>query len=497
MFSFFTKKKERAEMFASSLELITDKGIIDARHARVGMNVLGFENGKSVINKIEEVTDETQYGNFYMVNDSVLLFENQSVFANGNITHAKLLKTGHILWNTNGKTYASVPVVSIKKVTGRFHFYRFKISGNHTYFLNGLLMHNASRYWVAAPGQVWNATAGTKWAATSGGAGGSSNPTSADDVFFNGSSGSSSVAIGPATCNSFNSTGFAGSFTAGTTGLTVAGSITLGVDLVVPLLTMSATATGKTITCNGYKIIAASSGIIFSGVGGGWTLQDDFYGSQLNINNGAFVSNGYLIDLQYGTAANGVVSNNSNVRSIDISNSTVLVGGGTWNLANTNNLTLTTTGSLIKVVSTSSTFSFSGGGKTYNNVWFSRGSNTNNITITGTNTFNDLKDDGTGAHTIIFPNVTTTVSTFTVNGADASTHITLARTGASGTFTLSAASGTINAQYVTISNSTATGGATWNAVDSTDNGGNTGWNFISSSLPSAGFLMFFDEMNLG
>jgi hypothetical protein len=57
--------------------------------------------------------------------------------------------------------------------------------------------------------------------------------------------------------------------------------------------------------------------------------------------------------------------------------------------------------------------------------------------------------------------------------------ITLARTGASGTWTVSDTSGTNTASYLNISNSTATGGATWDVSDgtSTNGGGNTGWNF--------------------
>ena len=41
----------------------------------------------------------------------------------------------------------------------------------------------AARYWVGGTAN-WDATAGTKWALTSGGAGGQAVPTSADDVFI-------------------------------------------------------------------------------------------------------------------------------------------------------------------------------------------------------------------------------------------------------------------------------------------------------------------------
>jgi hypothetical protein len=45
----------------------------------------------------------------------------------------------------------------------------------------------ADRYWVGGTAN-WDGTSGTKWSATSGGAGGASVPTSADDVFFDATS---------------------------------------------------------------------------------------------------------------------------------------------------------------------------------------------------------------------------------------------------------------------------------------------------------------------
>jgi hypothetical protein len=46
------------------------------------------------------------------------------------------------------------------------------------------------------------------------------------------------------------------------------------------------------------------------------------------------------------------------------------------------------------------------------------------------------------------------------------------------THTLSKASGTVSSNYLSITNSIATGGATWNAgANSTNGGGNTGWIF--------------------
>ena len=52
----------------------------------------------------------------------------------------------------------------------------------------------ADRYWVGGSG-AWNATSTTNWSATSGGAGGASVPTSADNVFFD-QAGTYTVTIG-------------------------------------------------------------------------------------------------------------------------------------------------------------------------------------------------------------------------------------------------------------------------------------------------------------
>ena len=83
----------------------------------------------------------------------------------------------------------------------------------------------ADRYWVGGT-DSWNATAGTKWATTSGGAGGASVPNSNDNVFFDAASGAVTVTkTGTEFCASCNFTGFTGTF-AGTGTLNLYGSLT-------------------------------------------------------------------------------------------------------------------------------------------------------------------------------------------------------------------------------------------------------------------------------
>jgi hypothetical protein len=78
----------------------------------------------------------------------------------------------------------------------------------------------ADRYWVGGTAN-WDGTAGTKWATSSGGAGGASVPSSADDVFFSVlSTGTCTIATGNTGAKSINCTGFLGTI-AGTGAITV------------------------------------------------------------------------------------------------------------------------------------------------------------------------------------------------------------------------------------------------------------------------------------
>ena len=69
----------------------------------------------------------------------------------------------------------------------------------------------ANRYWVGGTA-TWDATAGTKWAATSGGAGGETVPTAADDVFFDSNSSGTITISSNRVARSINCTGFTGTW---------------------------------------------------------------------------------------------------------------------------------------------------------------------------------------------------------------------------------------------------------------------------------------------
>jgi len=335
----------------------------------------------------------------------------------------------------------------------------------------------ANRYWVGGTA-TWNATAGTKWSTTSGGASGSAIPTSADDVFLDASSGVVTVTTSTgAVCLSLDCTGFTGTFNTSSFNLNIYGSLTLvaGMTLAAnPIFSLNAT-DSRTITTGGKTL----SGVSFDGAGGTWTLQDNYLSTgTFNLFIGTFNANNFNV------TTGGFLSDNSNTRTLTMGSGTWTTSSsvGAWYINDPTNLTLNANTSTIKL--TSATYvDFRGGGLTYNNVWFSGGSSTGDIRIFGANTFNDFKDDGTENHSIVFPNVTTTVSSFTVSGAVGKL-ITLKRTGLSGTWTISDSAGTNTSSRLSISNSIATGGATWNVSDGTSvfGGENTGWNFGTITL---------------
>ena len=91
----------------------------------------------------------------------------------------------------------------------------------------------ADRYWVLGTG-TWDSTSTTNWSASSGGAGGASVPTAADNVFFDANSnvgtGAFTVTMAdtPRVCNDFLASGLDGTmtFARSTIELIVSGSLT-------------------------------------------------------------------------------------------------------------------------------------------------------------------------------------------------------------------------------------------------------------------------------
>lgn len=130
---------------------------------------------------------------------------------------------------------------------------------------------------------------------------------------------------------------------------------------------------------------------------------------------------------------------------------------------------------------------FVGGGSTYNCTLSNDGAGA--LTINGSNTFTTIAN-GVQPTTFTFTsNTTTTLTNWYVKGV-AGSLVTIGSTTAQA-HTLSKASGIVKSEYLSISRSTATGGATWYAGTTSTNGtGNTGWLFTNAPvLRSYGWII--------
>jgi len=172
--------------------------------------------------------------------------------------------------------------------------------------------------------------------------------------------------------------------------------------------------------------------------------------------------------------------------------SVICSGTGTvWTTATTTGLTVTGTGSIS--LTSASAKTFAGGGFSYSTVTLDQGG-AGALTITGSNTFSNITNtyNATGATSILFTAATT--STFTNwNASGAAGNILTIASVTAATHTLSKATGTVSADYLSLTNSIATGGATWYAgANSTNVSGNTGWIFTAPPVITTGnfFLLF-------
>lgn len=113
------------------------------------------------------------------------------------------------------------------------------------------------------------------------------------------------------------------------------------------------------------------------------------------------------------------------------------------------------------------------------------------LTFTGSPTIGDITNSygTTGATSILFTSGTsTTFNNWNASGT-AGKLLTVKSTSLAA-HTLSKSSGTVNAEYLELRYSQATGGATWLAATSVNLGNNTGWN-ITGTLATSNFFLLF------
>lgn len=583
------------------MQILTPTGNKPIEEIQVGDDVLAFDvfTGEQIINQVLDKTlwnfsPESPFfdGKFYIINGTWKCYGEQSIWRNDNqVVHIKNLVVGDIIFNGSDE---DVVVTSIEETTDT-QWYKFEISGDHSYIVDNLTLHNASRFWVGGTG-TWDSSTTTHWAATSNGAGGSSVPGSADTATFDASSGGgtvtpdydmtvTSITMGAftgtltfatnnnsPTMSTFSCSGTgtrtlsmgSGTWTmtgnattiwttATTTNLTLnagtstvvcnySGSsgtrtITTGASSSFGLNNLSITAgtdtislssafingnlnytgfagsqNGNTMTVSGSIIfgsamtwLAGANIVTLNGTGshtittngtlfprnlsltgtGTYTLQDDLnFGTgiptaALNLTAGTLNANDKNITAPFFNTSN------SNVRTLSLGSGTMtLTGTGTvFTAATSTNLTLTTSTSTINITDTSATSkTFAGGSKTYYNLTATG----DNIIVSGSNTFNTLRLANAGLTTglSLTAGTTQTVSSMTNNGS-AGNLTKLISTSAGTPAIISKTSGNVSLDYMSIKDSTATGGAVFYAgANSTNVSGNTGWFFVAA--PSGG-----------
>jgi hypothetical protein len=263
----------------------------------------------------------------------------------------------------------------------------------------------ASRYWVGGSAN-WDATAGTKWATTSGGAGGASVPTSADDVFINAASGAVTVTIASgynADAASITCTGFTGTLTASNTNLRVVGNITFSTSMSLGSgLTVEITGT-STLTNGGANGASSNSYQINSS--GTVTLGNALTTSSagLTVNSGTFSTANYSVTVNYFYVFGGAASLGS---STVTTNAWYVATGATLNAGTS-------------TINYGTVYSATFGGKTYYNFAFTSTASINE-TIDGANTFNTLtlSAPSSGIRGYFFDS-NQTISTLVATGASA------------------------------------------------------------------------------
>ena len=314
----------------------------------------------------------------------------------------------------------------------------------------------ATQTHTASAGGNWSDV--TKWT--------SRVPLPQDDVIVNSSTTGTLTADMPRLGADVLFTGFAGTASFSSVANDVYGALTLGSGM-----TVSGTM-GLTLRARGSEVLTSAGkqftqAVTITAPSGTYTLADAFSTAGAFTHTiGTFTGAGYAVTcLTYNLSG---------------SSSTVNQGNGTWTLTGTSGtvwtkttgtLNANSTGIVISVASASSR-TFAGGGATYFTLSYTVPASTGGLVLTCANTFAAIYfSDTANARTLTFPASTTTTFTSAFNVSGTPGKLMSIVSSSPGTqHTLSKASGTVSVDYLSISDSNATGGDTWLAgANSLDN----------------------------
>ena len=337
-----------------------------------------------------------------------------------------------------------------------------------------------TRYAVAAGN--WSSTA--MWSASSGGASGVSVPIVHDNVILNASS-----AAGTYThdllrsCADLTCTGFTGTLSNATTGMQAFGTVTLSSGMTLAG-TNNLTLMGRGTHAFTSAGLTIPWGLVITGPGGTHSLADNLTisktgGAALNPNgNGlTFNDNGRTVTLTGATGAFSTANANlvlTGTYNLGATSGTpwVLILSGTTNMASST-INITTASASARTLGL-------GNSKTYGTINYTVSGSAGQLIFTGTASTILVHNQYDAASTCSLDMPTTSgfaFGTFNVQG----------RAGALASVNgdVFKASGIVSCNYLNLTNSDATGGATFYAgANSTNGGGNTGWIFTNPPVTS-------------
>jgi len=296
----------------------------------------------------------------------------------------------------------------------------------------------------------------------------SGSPTETNAISFNFTGGTyalSFLGVGAPAAKNVNFTGFGGTLGA------INASFIYGNLILSPTMTLTAstsamtfasTASGKTITSAGKTL---DFPVTFNGVGGAWTLQDAMTAGStraVTLTNGTLDLNGQTLTV--GTA----FTTAAGTKNITFNGGTIVCPGVTttaFNNAQPTNFTSTAgvaPGYISMTGATAKTFV--GGGSNFAATLVQAGAGA--LTVTGSNTFNDIAATAYPSTISLTSGTTQTVSNFTLAGT-AGSLVTLNAVTSGSAATISKSGSSVAANYLSIKDNTPKGGANWFAAPTT------------------------------
>jgi hypothetical protein len=324
------------------MNILTPSGYKDINDVNVGDELIAYINGEVMYNTLE--SKERWYDNmtedftsnqgdfkFFILNNTFKLYKNQSIWANGNVSHAQYLQVGDTIYDD---TDENIVITSIEEGTDT-EWWRLKVSGDHSYIADGVTLHNASRFWVGGGSSTnWSATSNTNWSATSGGSNNATVPGASDDATLNGlgaaGNGASVVSANITVLSLTFAAGYTNTVTINTAVvLTIAGSFT---DVTNHSWTVSGT---------GSMTISAASTI----TSGGKTFPGpvSFSGSNTKTLVGNWTISGTLTAATSTTTINKTASEVLSCAGLTVTGTvagsiSITLTGGTWGGSGSNNI---------------------------------------------------------------------------------------------------------------------------------------------------------------